>query len=125
MFGVVFALACLFGSMALFEETEVATSPDWGDEEDMRAADWTDDFPERPPMIRRLPTLWALPASRRARGNGLYELVTEYIHRKFTVLAELMERAYATDQGVMSTTVWAKTRAIETTSATLCLPNVG
>ena len=47
--------------------------------------DWMAEFPERPPPTRRLPRLWSLPLQMVTHGEGLFELVTEYVHRKLIV----------------------------------------
>ena len=58
-------------------------------------------------------------------GGRNVELLSEYVNHKFTVLAGLTERPFSTQQGVLSTTVWAKFKAVQTMSASLQIPNVG
>ena len=52
------------------------------------------DLPKRPPPIKVRPPHCTLPLRREARADGLFELIYEYVSRKFIVLADLTERAF-------------------------------
>ena len=58
-------------------------------------------------------------------GERLFKLLCEYVNRKFTVLADLTERSFSTQQGVLSMTAWAKFKAAQTMAASLQVPTVG
>ena len=65
------------------------------------------------------------PLYKESSSNGLFELTTDYVHRKFMVLLDLTECVFSLHQGAMPTTVWAKRRAVEAMSASHRVPNVG
>ena len=110
-----------------FVEPEPDSSPDWGggEEEEAEDPEWAAGFPERPPPVTAFPRLWSLPLMRENRGTSLYDLVTEYVYRKFVVLADLTEWSSASPQGITTPNVWTQLKAIDDILASLGLPNVG
>ena len=57
--------------------------------------------------------------------DGLYELVSEYVCRKYTVLVDLAGQAPRMRKDIMSPNVWTKMRDIKTMSKWLKIPSWG
>ena len=94
--------------------------------EEMQKLELEAEVPERPPMVRLRPPLRSLPLRRETRSDGLFELIYDYAHPKFVVLADLsLSVPSPCNMGMMSTTAWTRLRAIESMSASLQIPNVG
>ena len=133
--GLLLAFACLLSAKAAFGELdsemrfvepEKDLPPDWGnegeEEEEWVDPDWAEYVPERPPPVTALPRLWSLPLKRGNRGSSLYDLVTEYVYRKFVVLADLTDWSSANPQGTMNPDAWTQLKAIDGMLASLGLP---
>ena len=75
--------------------------------------------------MTRLPPGWALPFGRGAQFGGLRELASEYVSRKYVVLAEVSGYTTFPCQGIRRLNDRAKMQAIKTMSKVLKIPEDG
>ena len=76
-------LVYLWAIMSAFVEEAPGTPPDWGsDADEAPGPEWEAEYPKRPAPVNAFPRLWSLPLDKTLRREGLFELVSEYIHRK-------------------------------------------
>ena len=107
-------LAYLWAIMSAFVEEAPGTPPDWGsDADEAPDPEWEAEYPRRPAPVNAFPRLWSLPLDKTLRGEGLFELVSEYVHRKYIVLADVSERFLARPHEIETTDTWAKIQAIK------------
>ena len=109
------ALACPLAAMARFdlEELELPSYRGDGEANEGLTPDWMSFHRKRPPLVTRFPTSWTLPLGREASVDGLMELLSEYVGRKFTVMENLCDDASLLRRGIMSLNARANVQAIE------------
>ena len=116
--GCLRTLPRLTAKMARFdlEELEIPTESGGREAGDGTAPDWRLYHRRRLPPVTRLPPSWALPFGRGAQFDGLRELASEYVSRKYVVLAEVSGYSTFPCQGIRRLNERAKMQAIETMS---------
>jgi hypothetical protein len=112
--------------MAMFfrDELELPVTPEW-EEATGLDSNWTADYQEWPPLLARPPPAGIFPAETVTPVDSLYELLTEYVYRKYEVSANLMGSMPPLRRGTMPPTIWTKTRDIKRMSEVLKLPSLG
>jgi hypothetical protein len=107
--------------MAKFDLEELELLTDYGgrDTGEGTAIDWRLHYGRNPPSITRLPPTWVLPMRKGAQFDGLLELTSEYVSRKYVVLAEHYGLTTFPCQGIMSLTDGTNFKAGKAMSAYL------